>query len=93
MKDVYIHGHKVLVPFLKSEELKTFPEISEDDISKLNETVEKFTAAKTYTERQKIMTDYFGSIDSRNAAGGFYRSILGMTLNLRRDVLNQKNIL
>lgn len=92
MKEVCINGHKILVPFLASEKMKTFPEISEDDISKLNEAVEKFTAAKTYAARQVILDNYLKSINVNDAAGGFYRSILAMSLNLRRVVYNPETL-
>ena len=88
MREVYFGplGRSVLVPFLKSGELETFPEISEDDISKLNDTVEKFTAAKTSAARQKILSDYAASIDDKDGGSGFYKAMFGMLLNLRREV-------
>ncbi|MFZ3077707.1 MAG: hypothetical protein WA139_04585 [Candidatus Aenigmatarchaeota archaeon] len=86
MKEVCICGHNVLVPFLNSAEMKTFPEISKDDIDRLNDAVKKFTAAKTYAKSQKILSDYVASIDAKNPANTFYKSMLGMMLNSRQEV-------
>jgi hypothetical protein len=93
MKKIYFHGCSFLVPFLRNEELKTFENVSEDDISRLNETVEKFTAAKTYAERQKILSEYEASIDIKDNGSAFYKAMLGMMLNLRRDAYSSGGVI
>lgn len=92
MKEFYFHGRRVLIPFLRPEELKTFESVSEDGINKLNDTIEKFTAAQTYAESQKILVDYVSDIDAKNTANTFYKSMLSMLLNLRRNVHNSETL-
>lgn len=79
-----------MVPFLRSEELKTFEIVSEDGMRKLINAAEKFTEAKTFIARQMILDDYKNGIDTGDAAGGFYKAMFGMTLGLRHELYSSK---
>lgn len=90
MKEMFIKKKGILIPFLRSQKLKTFKEISNEDINTTQSIINDTTKQNKLSSRRKLMqnwTDYL--YKSNDPASNFLAAQINLVLSSPELVRNE----